>query len=319
MDWALIAKDLAGETTREEHEKLIKEVSGDQNLLGQINTLWEDAKYAQELSTINTDKAWKNVHLEVQKQAEESYKVKFNWKHYLAIAVTLLVMFLSYFVIKEITPQNRYNKVVAQNQIENVSLGDGTEISLNYKSSVSYPLKFSAYDRTVRLKGEAFFNVARDESRPFIIVTDNLKIKVLGTEFNVNSKVGNGDELVAVASGRVEVSHDGESFIIEKGEAVSYDAQLNSLNKMRITSDNFMAWKTREIKFDNTSLKDVFTTIESVYHIEIETDTLIKLDDMVLKAEFSHNDLDHVLNSVCQTFNLKFEKQDGKFMIMPIQ
>ena len=78
IDWDLVAKDMAGELSASEHEQLSHELSGDKDLLGQLNQLWGDTKYAQEIKSIDTDKAWTKVSSEIHQKQHKH--ISMHWK-----------------------------------------------------------------------------------------------------------------------------------------------------------------------------------------------------------------------------------------------
>jgi len=320
IDWDLVAKDMAGELTPEEHEQLAHELSGEKDLLGQLSGLWGDTKYAQEVKSIDTNKAWDKVQYTIQEKANPKVlNFSFRWKKSMLVAATLIMAFVSYVIIKNTLPENQYQKVYAEAEVINIQLNDGSLVDLNIGSSLQFPEFFDSETRTVKLSGEAFFNVARNESKPFVIETNNLNIKVLGTSFNVKVIGESGDEVVTVSSGKVEVWHNNKYLILEKGEAANFIAGTNSLSKLNVLDANYKAWKTKEIEFDNVPLEEVLAIIESVYHVEINVDSEIKMDSLILTADFSHDDLDHVLSSVCRTFNLSYTLQNKKYQIISVQ
>nr|WP_321405440.1 FecR domain-containing protein [uncultured Carboxylicivirga sp.] len=317
IDWDLVAKDMAGELSASEHEQLNHELSGDKDLLGQLNQLWGDTKYAQEIKSIDTDKAWTKVSSEIHQKQHKH--ISMQWKKIVSVAASLIFILAAYVLIKNLVPNNKLLQVLAQNEITQVELEDGTLVDLNIGSSLQYPESFNTETRNVHLNGEAFFDVARNEQKPFIIETQNLRIKVLGTSFNVKANALNGDENVSVTSGRVEVWHMGEHVVLEKGEAANFNLEAKQLIKSSVTDVNYNAWKTREIEFENVTLTEAIAVIQSVYHIKIETDNEIKPDSLMLKAQFSHDDLEHVLNVVCQTFNLTYTQQNDKYQIQSVR
>nr|WP_319401552.1 FecR domain-containing protein [uncultured Carboxylicivirga sp.] len=317
IDWELLAKDMAGELTPAEHKKLNIELSGDKDLLGQMGDLWGDAKYAQELQSIDTDKAWQSVQYSVKRKGQLG--LSHNLRKVLWTAATVIVALLGYVIIKNFVPENNMLELMAQNEITKVKLADGTIVDLNKGSLLKYPEVFNAETRMVQLQGEAFFDVARNVQKPFIIETNNLRIRVLGTSFNVRANEYNGCERVTVASGTVEVTYLNNSIILKKGEVADFNAESNQLVKLETADVNYQSWKTREIEFNNVSLNEAIAVIESVYNVQIEADNTIPTDSLLLTATFSHDDLNHVLNVVCQTFNLQFVKQDDKYRVETVR
>ncbi|MBS2097981.1 FecR family protein [Carboxylicivirga linearis] len=317
IDWDLIAKDIAGELSQNEHDRLNNELSADNDLLGQLGELWGDAKYAQELKTIDTNKAWSKVQNDIHHK--QRYRLMNGWKKGMLVAATVVIALGAYVLIKNLVSDDKFTSVIAQNEVTHIQLTDGTKVDLNIGSALKYPNVFDAETRKVELLGEAFFDVARNENQPFVIETNNLRIKVLGTSFNVKANVENGNEIVTVSSGKVEVWHNTSHVVLEKGEAVDFDVESKELVKTSVVNVNYKAWKTREIKFEDVSLREVIAIIESVYHITIEVDESVEVDSLILNAQFSHDNLEHVMRVVCQTFNLQSSREEDKYRIESVR
>jgi len=317
INWDLIARDLAGELNQKEQDLLNNELSNDNDLIGQMSDIWGDTKYAQELQTIDTDKAWSKVRNEIQ--PKHNYYLLNKWKRAVLVAASLIIALGAYVLIKNLDPNSNIINTVAENEITQIRLNDGTKVDLNVGSALMYPKTFDTDTRMVELEGEAFFDVARNEQQPFIIETNNLRIKVLGTSFNVNTNTVNGKEVVTVSSGRVEVWHNSNHVVLEKGEAVDFYPESKELVKTSLVNVNYKAWKTREIKFEDVSLREVLAIIESVYHITIEVDDNIEVDSLILNAQFSHDNLEHVMRVVCQTFNLQSSREEDKYRIESVR
>jgi len=315
ISWSLLAKDASGELSPQEHEDLQKELIANPDIEKQVKELWGETHYAQELKTIDADAAWKNV------KAQFSSSIKkekiFKLKRYIAVAAMFAIIMASAFFLRNYLNQATFTTISTTDVVESVMLPDGTKVDLNLGSTLTYPNNFDGDIRQVRLVGEAFFNVVRNVAMPFVIETENLNVKVLGTSFNVKAYANAESAKVTVSTGMVSVVAKTtlHNVILEAGDAVAYTKSINSLEKVKVSTSNYKAWKTKEIEFDNTCLSEVFKTIEDVYHITIEVDSGVDVDKEVLNATFSHHSLKHVLESVCASFNLKFQKLDEKYLI----
>ncbi|MBK3519827.1 FecR family protein [Carboxylicivirga marina] len=314
ISWELLAKDVSGELNHQEHLQLQKDLETNPDIEKQVKKLWGDAHYAQALNHIDTNNAWNSVKKEIHTKNTSRLKI------YYSIAAVLLIALATSVFFTLFTNQQETIIITSQNT-EQVTLPDGTIVDLNYGSQISYPKNFNSDIREVKLTGEAFFDVARDENKPFVIETAQLKIEVLGTSFNVKAYKGATDSEVIVSSGRVMVDAKlaDNNVVLEAGDAVKYSSLSNTLSTHKIHSPNYKAWKTKEIEFNNTQLSDVFTTIEKTYHIKIELDSLVNIDNEKLNATFSQYSLDHVLDAVCATFNLQYSKKADVYLIQTKQ
>ncbi len=155
------------------------------------------------------------------------------------------------------------------------NLYDGTTVKLNAGSKLTYPETFGKEQRWVRLEGEAFFEVNRDESRPFIVETKDLITTVLGTSFNIKSYQDESVSLVAVASGKVKVtqnhghgSSDSLSRLLEKNQMVMFDAHENVLTEIESIPEDVFAWKDNVLVFDPDDFESIINKMEKWYGVE---------------------------------------------------
>ena len=150
-----------------------------------------------------------------------------------------------------------------------VTLSDGTKVYLNADSRLEYPSKFEGGTRTVKLDGEAFFEVAKDKTRPFIVQTDQLQTRVLGTKFNV-SGFANRPPHVTLIEGRVEVSgrKSGQHILMQPGDDVTTDAE-GKLCKKEVDIESYVSWQEGYFYFDNLPLVDIMQSLARWYNVNV--------------------------------------------------
>lgn len=158
--------------------------------------------------------------------------------------------------------------VIPRGETFKLILCDGTEVWLNANSKLVYPTAFIEKERTVFLEGEAYFKVTKD-TKPFIVKTDYLQTKVLGTEFNVKSYTAE-DSHVTLISGKVQVrSHENARFVdLEPGK----DAILLSNGQFEVkevNSEAYTYWKDRYFYFDELTLADIMKSIGRWYNVNV--------------------------------------------------
>ena len=158
--------------------------------------------------------------------------------------------------------------VIPRGETFKLILCDGTEVWLNANSKLVYPTAFIEKERTVFLEGEAYFKVTKD-TKPFIVKTDYLQTKVLGTEFNVKSYTAE-DSHVTLISGKVQVrSHENTRFVdLEPGK----DAILLSNGQFEVkevNSEAYTYWKDGYFYFDELTLADIMKSIGRWYNVNV--------------------------------------------------
>lgn len=141
-----------------------------------------------------------------------------------------------------------------------VLLPDGTSVTLNHFSSLSYPERFKSDNREVKLNGEAYFEVTKDKKHPFIVQTEVVDVQVLGTHFNVDAYHNNPDVRTTLLTGSVAVSNknNSERMILKPNEVAIYNKVEHKLTrKILENAKNEISWRDGEFIFDNMPLQDI--------------------------------------------------------------
>jgi transmembrane sensor len=203
--------------------------------------------------------------------------------------------------------------ITTRTETQTASLPDGTVITLNHRSSFEYPSAFKGNRRLVKLtSGEAFFNVAHDKARPFIIATGKTLIRVVGTAFNVKNK--KGDVEVIVESGIVEVRKDNYVMLLKAGEKTTVRQNSQALEKEGNTDHLYTYYRSKEFEAKDTPLWRVVEVLNEAYdsHIVIERKELMNLP---LNTTFKNESLDKILDVISRTFKITVERKHGTIIL----
>ena len=179
--------------------------------------------------------------------------------------------------IKEQDSTDHLLKEVGRNTINvpyggtyTVELCDGTKVYLNSGTKLEFPSRFDGDMRSVSLKGEAYFEVARNESKPFIVEVDEMKVKVLGTAFNVKSYVDEPGIYTTLVQGSVAIFRDGQpEKIIKPGEQAYYNKGVGMLRVSPVDVNEFTAWKDGLFYFKDITLEEILRIVARWYDLEI--------------------------------------------------
>lgn len=159
--------------------------------------------------------------------------------------------------------------VVPRGSEYNVMLADGTMVFLNAGSEIYYPAAFSGDKREVGLKGEAYFEVAKDESRPFFVQTGDIRIRVLGTSFNVTSYPERERIETTLEQGRIQITNGKELIDVVPGEQVIYDKKNNLFEVKFIDTKLYTSWKDGYYKFEQMPLEEIMETLALWYDLNV--------------------------------------------------
>jgi ferric-dicitrate binding protein FerR (iron transport regulator) len=266
---SLIHKELTGEISPEESGLLNEWLMSHQDnrdTYEVIKAVWESSASYKAPFTPNVDLAFQKQLERINSEQVIEPKVMRMKPSYWVSAIAASVIFL----ISALMIWNNYNpnQFSASDDIVNVILKDGSELWINKGSSVTLDPSFGSKNRNVTLIGEAYFDVARDETLPFVINAGQLNIKVLGTEFNVRS-IDFTTNSVAVQEGRVQVTTQENSITISDGEYVKLSPE-GYLEKSILNDSNEFNWKNNVLVFDDAPLADVVEDLSSFYNTPIE-------------------------------------------------
>ncbi|KAF2328684.1 FecR family protein [Flavobacterium ginsenosidimutans] len=195
----------------------------------------------------------------------------------------------------------------------NIVLADGTKVFLNAVSSIKYPTQFNGDERTVELEGEAYFEVAKDKSKPFIVKSDNQKIQVLGTHFNVHAYNNEAIIKTTLLEGSVAVAFRNQTAILKPGQQSNITENSTKITVKEVDTEAAIAWTNGRFKFDNADLKSVMKQLERWYGIKVEYRGDVS-DVRFNGGTFRNKNLSEVLK-VLELSNIKF-KVEGKTIIV---
>ena len=153
-----------------------------------------------------------------------------------------------------------------------LTLADGTLVCLNAGSKLRFPVQFSGDTRRVELEGEGYFQVIRNENRPFVVGASGVNITVLGTEFNVSNYPENLNVQTTLIEGSVKVvsERDGEVYILQPGEQAVFDKTNGDLHVEEVDVSYAIAWKEGRLRFRDRPLKEIMDFISRWYDVDVE-------------------------------------------------
>lgn len=193
-------------------------------------------------------------------------------------------------------------------------LPDGSAVVLNSCSQLSYPVKFvNCRQREVKLQGEAYFDVAKDAAKPFIVATGYFDVRVLGTAFNVKSY--ETDDLVAVdvERGKVKVEMQGASVQLTAKEQMTVNTLSGDFNKQKNYSEAAV-WRKGWLRFNHTPIRDVVRELERVYNCRIIFSEGQEFNNLI-SGEHDNQSLESVLQSLEFASEITFKKENNQIVL----
>lgn len=235
-----------------------------------------------------------------------------------AAAAVLLLLTGGYWLLQHNTVKEIPQRIVAtaMGERKNITLADGSTVYLNGGSSIHFPMHFDETQRSVQLEGEAFFEIAPDSARPFIVQIGGVATTVLGTAFNIAARNGNSNIVVSVKTGKVKVATDankesnpGEVQLMPGMQAV-YNGQQHRLTVSNISVQNAGSWKDNRLVFDNASLAEICLALERKYGVRFEAASLALLHCMY-STSFDGLTLLQSTDKLSLLGNLHFTREDS--------
>jgi ferric-dicitrate binding protein FerR (iron transport regulator) len=190
-----------------------------------------------------------------------------------------------------------------------VVLPDGTVVFLNSGTELRYPDLFTGDRREVHLKGEAWFEVTPDTSRPFIVHAGGIDIRVLGTAFNVSAYEQTATLLTTLLAGSLEVTAGRQQLLVAPGQQALYDKRERQLRVRAVETELYTSWKDGYYTFDQAPLEEIMTTLSLWYGIDVHY-----RDERLKRIEFTgrlkrYEEASRFLEMLGETRNVLFEMQ----------
>ncbi|MCP2025438.1 ferric-dicitrate binding protein FerR (iron transport regulator) [Flavobacterium sp. HSC-32F16] len=279
---------------------------------------WYDRtdEFSQNIEMIQSDRSILKKELKQIKKSNNtvfhlSYK---NW----AVAASLIALIgLSLFFYQSISVVETKQYATRLGERAKITLSDGTQIWLNAGSFLKYPEEFKGGSREVYLTGEAFFDVAKDKKHPFIIHTDKMDTKVLGTSFNVQAYPDQTTQEVSVLTGRVNVKSTvtEENVYVTPGQKVIFKSKSNKLQAFKdIPVNTISLWRKNIMVFEETPFPEVIATINRNYNVAIEIKNK-NLNTLKINGYFKELSADQVMALVCNIVNAEYKVEGGVYKI----
>ncbi len=198
-----------------------------------------------------------------------------------------------------------------------IRLPDGSTVWLNAASSLEYPLDIGVdKNRIVKLNGEAYFEVAKDAARPFIVETEKQKLEVLGTHFNVNSYPDEHTTRTTLLEGSVRISdvkNLSASEILKPGEQSVLSG--NGIKVNAVNTDESIAWKNGYFKFDNEKQESIMRKISRWYNVQVEYADQEAKEVMYYGTMSRFEKISQVLRKFEQTGEVRFDLKGNKLIV----
>lgn len=270
-----LLKYFSGELDNNEIESLFDAMESDKELKAEFVEL-QNANAMAHLSPLSIDrKEGHKALLKLNKTIHHKNNIKYlrNVMQYAAIAIVLIAstFFATRYIYNNVSNTEEMNTLyVPAGQRAKLTLQDGSTVWLNANSTLNYPSKFVGKQRNVSIEGEAFFDIAQDKKKPFVVSTKEVKMKVLGTQFNVHSYPETDYVRTDLVEGSVKVytqNLEAEGVTLKPNEQITVAHGQMILNKTG--NIDYFLWKDGIYAFENEKLIDIINKLQLYYDVKI--------------------------------------------------
>jgi transmembrane sensor len=305
VSYGLLAKYFSGNC--DEVEKLQIEAwksdnAANEEIFQEYRDLWNRSKTSENLFTPSVDEALQKINLKLDlekstksKRHHKVIQMMYYTKRIAAVLVLAVGFWLVYTWLHLRSATETFVEIATlQGEKKEVVLPDNSHIWLNSQSKLRYETKFAQKERKVYLEGEAYFEVFKNPSRPFVIEAGNSITKVLGTAFNLRARKDESSVVVTVTEGKVSFTGKETTIPVKLIPGDKGVLKGTHLEKVSNEDPNFLAWKTGKLIFRNTPLNLVASTLTDYYGRIIRVEDAGKAN-IPFTSTFDHQSLHDVI------------------------
>lgn len=319
----LLHRLIAGTTTEEENRQLMewfRQCASKEEFFMLFETAWKESP--DEMPRDVQERMYRRLSRELDEKKTKTIllRSRFSWKVWPQIAVACIIIVLGLVNYrmsdkqKQLSTQN-FMVLAEKGQRAFITLPDSTKVWLNSDTKISYPADYGLKERNVTLVGEAYFEVAKNPDKRFIVEAKGMQVEALGTSFNVNAYQNDNKIIASLFSGSVRVSYDRHVAILKPHESVKVDLLNRSFSRYKDESmQNIALWRKNEITFDGESLEEITHIMSRLYN------TTICIEDESLKkvcyiGTIRNNNLENFIDIINLTTPVVYEnKGDTVFL-----
>lgn len=280
IPWNLIISKLKQEITEEDDRRLMEWLSDSENkdVFEELCQVWQKVRERSTRYIPNTNKYWNELTARMKKQETASRRSPFiPYRRYVAAACLVLAIALSssfFYYIGAVMnrPEAGELTYTTLGGKSKVTLPDGTQVWLHSNTSLCYNTTYRSGDRQVNISGEAYFDVAHNKDKPFIVQTNGMQIMVHGTKFNIETFPESEHTFVSLLEGSVALKTAKESRFLIPGEVATFNKKSQCLEIMKGDVIFASLWAKDQLVFTKKTLGEVCHFLSKWYLVKINLD-----------------------------------------------
>ncbi|MFY0652454.1 MAG: FecR domain-containing protein [Cyclobacteriaceae bacterium] len=324
----IIAKELSGSASEKEKDQIriwlnsSKDAQQEYEALAEV---WNERFFGHEdTSLINQEEIGESIWT---KAVEADSSTNTNWLRnnlgvLLKVAAVLVLVFSGFFYgylsqsSETTTPEiSIIEKKTLPGQKSTITLPDGSIVSLNAGSKILYASNFGQNGREIQLVGQAFFDVYKNQDKPFVVDAGNVTIEALGTSFDVNSYQADNIQ-VSLFTGKVKLSSEkaDQQIMLQPGQFSVMQKDLGFTTPQEFEANDVLAWKNGVLKFRDLKLNEIIPILELWYGVEIKNQTRV-MGNKHFNGTFNKESLEIILQNIGLSMGFEYEFKDNTVLL----
>lgn len=321
MNDDLLVRYLLGETSPAEGravEAWIQAAPANQRYYDHFKLIWERSRELAATSSVDPESAWQRFQQRVEDErvaprglVRTMNKRLSSWQAAAMLTGLVAIVAMIYYFSQQVQGGEAVT-LAATNASQVDTLPDGSEITLNKHSSLSYAGGYNDKKRTVALKGEAFFKIVPDKKKPFVVEANGVTVTVTGTSFNVRSVEGKTE--VIVESGSVQVSNGRQTILLSPKEKVSLVHPDSTMMKEVNTDGLYRYYRDKTFVCDATPLWKLVQVLNEAYDVNIVIESKAKAQ-LPISTTFHNEPLDNILHVIALTLDVTVVRTNSQIVL----
>lgn len=329
----LLDRFMRGETCAEEEQHLLawfRNPASREEILAFYRQKWQEAE-GKELPAEVQSRMFNAIARRIR-EAEESRQpatrlihptlfrqLAGRWSTYAALA--LLCVGIGWAVYTYTHPAGAtetprlYTVYAEKGQRAGITLPDGTKVWLNSHTRLSYPLDYGQKVRTVRLAGEAYFEVAKDKKHPFVVKAGEMEVEALGTAFNVKAYDEDNHIIATLFEGSIRTEANHKTTLLQPNQSVCFDRNRRQIEVHSPENPSYARmWRDNELAFNGETLRDIAVLLNRLYNIEVKFES-DKIKNYRFSGVIKNNSLDNVFEIISLTAPILYETRGDTILL----
>lgn len=285
--------------------------------------IWKTA--SENIQPFLKNEIWKHIQQEITKTVPSPASVTYTVKHRIytiskvaaLFAVILCSAFTLYLLHHNMTGNKRniadniYSVEVKPGQKGSIRLSDGTVVHLNSASKISFAGDYNTENRRINLNGEAYFEVAENPHKKFIVSCNGIEVEALGTEFNIKAYPADSTVVTTLAKGKVKVSSSRQSVTLLPNDVATYNLKQNTIEPSTVDDISIADyWRSGQLVFRAEPFSSIARTIERMYNVKIDIND-IELKTMKFTGTIRNNSLNNIIHLISMSYPLTYTITDS--------